>query len=132
MIYHDLYWNAAWIYLLAVVGFWVVVWKVSTKIPWRPLRWWLTWLYLCVVLTPWKGMEPEVYYAPAVIVAAFDFLDLGMESVLIVLKPMIQALIFGTTAIVFAAIFLKIRQLKSGNDEDKDDTQGDLPHFDQS
>lgn len=112
MIYQDLYWNAAIIYLLGVVGFWIVVWKVGTKLPWRPVRWWLTWLYLCVVLTPWRGTEPEEYYAPAIIVAAFDFLDLGLAPALEVLKPMINALIVGSTVIVGITIVLQIVKMK--------------------
>jgi hypothetical protein len=130
MIYQDLYWNAAWVYLLAAVGFWLVVWKVGTKLPWRPLRWWLTWLYLCIVLTPWQGTDPEPYYAPAIIVGAFDFLDLGLQATLDVLKPMFQALIVGTTVIVFTAIVLKIRALKAAEQEPKDETETTLPKMD--
>jgi hypothetical protein len=113
MIYQDLYWNAALIYLAGALGFWLVVWKVGTKLPWRPLRWWLTWLYFCVIFTPLKFTDPEVFYAPAIIVAAFDFLDVGMTHSLALLRPMINAIIAGTTVIVFIAIILKIRQLKA-------------------
>ena len=112
MIYQDVYWTAAAAYGLGVVGFLLVVWRVGRLLPWRPLRWWLTWLYLCVVLTPWQGTEPEPYLAPAIIVAAFDFLDVGMEASLAVLKPMIQALVVGTLVIVLAGIALKIRDMK--------------------
>jgi len=113
MIYQDLYMNAALFYFAGVLGFWLVVWRVSTKLPWRPLRWWLTWLYLCVVLTPWQGSEPEAYYAPAIIVGAFDFLDVGLTQTLQVLQPMINALIVGTAGIVLLAVVLKIRDLKN-------------------
>lgn len=126
MIYEDLYWNAAIIYLIGVIGFWVVVWKVGTKLPWRPLRWWLTWLYLCVVLTPWQGSDPEPYYAPAIIVAAFDFLDLGMTAALSVLDPMIKALIVGSLVIVIAAIVLRIRDMKRAGEPE----EGEHPHID--
>ena len=117
MIYQDLYMNAALFYFAGVLGFWLVVWKVTTKLPWRPLRWWLTWLYLCVVLTPWQGSNPEPYYAPAIIVAAFDFLDVGLNQSLAVIKPMISALVYGTAAIVLFAIVLKIRALKAIKEE---------------
>lgn len=110
MIYEELYRNAAIIYLLGVLGFWLVVWKVGTKVPWRPLRWWLTLLYFCVVLTPWQGSEPETYYAPVIIVAAFDFLDLGMTESLALLKPMMTALAVGTVAILVAAVALRFRR----------------------
>ncbi|MFT7418921.1 MAG: hypothetical protein ACI9PX_000916, partial [Reinekea sp.] len=80
MIYQDLYWNAAVFYLAGVAGFWLVMWKLTRYISWPPLRWWIIWVFLCVVLTPWQGVKPEPYYAPAIIVAAFDFLDLGWDS----------------------------------------------------
>ena len=128
MIYQDLYWNAAWIYLLAVIGFWLVVWKIGTKIPYQPLRWWLTWIYLCVVLTPWQGTDPQVYYAPAVIVGAFDFLDAGASAALAIVKPMLQAMVVGTTLIVFAAIALQVRAMKSEK-EKRDETQTNLPEM---
>lgn len=120
MIYEELYRNAAIVYLLGVLGFWLVVWKVGTKIRWRPLRWWLTWLYLCVVLTPWQSAEPDAYIAPVIIVAAFDFLDLGLSSALTLLQPMIMALAVGTVIIVFAAIVLQIRRMKQRDDEAPD------------
>ncbi|EAR07632.1 hypothetical protein [Reinekea blandensis] len=120
MIYEELYRNAAIVYLLGVLGFWLVVWKVGTKIRWRPLRWWLTWLYLCVVLTPWQGTDPEAYIAPVIIVAAFDFLDLGLASALELLQPMIMALVVGTVVIVFAAIALRLRQMKRGQADQAD------------
>lgn len=127
MIYQDLYWNAAIIYSLGVIGFWLVVWKVGTKIPWRPLRWWLTWLYLCVVLTPWKGSEPEEYYAPAIIVAAFDFLDLGLAPALSVLRPMMNALIVGSTVIVGIAIVRQLMKMKkNAQSEESADSQPEM------
>ncbi len=112
MIYQDLYMNSALFYFAGVLGFWLCVWKISTKLPWRPLRWWLTWLYLCVVLTPWQSSGADAYYAPAIIVAAFDFLDVGIQQSLLVLKPMINALVVGTAVIVLLAIVLKIRDMK--------------------
>jgi hypothetical protein len=125
MIYQDLYWNAALFYLAGALGFWLVVWKVGTKLPWRPLRWWLTWLYFCVIFTPLKFTDPQEFYAPAIIVAAFDFLDVGMTHSLELLRPMINAIIGGTTVIVFIAIVLKIRQLKSNRHQAEEaDTEG--------
>jgi len=112
MIYQDMYWDAALFYIAAVFGFLVVMWKLTSYMAWRPLRWWFIWLYLCVVLTPWKAVDPEVYYAPAIIVAAFDFLDLGMASALEVLKPMVNAIILGSASIVFLTIILKVRAMK--------------------
>lgn len=112
MIYEDVYWTAAAIYGLGVVGFWLVVWRIGRLFPWRPLRWWLTWVYLCVVLTPWQGTEPEPYLAPAIIVAAFEFMDLGMQAALAVVKPMIQALIGGTLVIVLTGITMKLVEMR--------------------
>lgn len=112
MIYEDVYWTAAAIYGLGVVGFWLVVWRIGRLFPWRPLRWWLTWVYLCVVLTPWQGTEPEPYLAPAIIVAAFEFMDLGMQAALAVVKPMIQALIGGTLVIVLTGITMKLMEMR--------------------
>ncbi|ATX77218.1 MULTISPECIES: hypothetical protein [Reinekea] len=112
MIYQDLYWNAAMFYLAGVAGFWLVMWKLTRYISWPPLRWWLVWVFLCVVLTPWQGMEPEPYYAPAIIVAAFDFLDLGWDSAYKVLAAMINAIVLGSGLIVFVAIVLKIQNIK--------------------
>lgn len=133
MIYEDIYWNAAIIYLLAVIGFLLVVWKVGTKLPWRGLCWWLMWLYLCVVLTPWQGTDPEPYLAPAIIVAAFDFLDVGLQPALIILKPMIYALIAGTLLIVLACIVLRVRELKTRSLQDRiDPTHSEEESEDQS
>ena len=112
MIYQDLYWNAAMFYLAGVSGFWLVMWKLTRYISWPPLRWWLVWVFLCVVLTPWQGVEPEPYYAPAIIVAAFDFLDLGWDSAYKVLAAMINAIVLGSGLIVFVAIVLKIQNIK--------------------
>lgn len=117
MIYQDLYWNAALAYGAAALGFAVVVWKVGTKLPWRPLGWWLMWLYLCVIFTPWQGTDPEVYYAPVIIVAAFDFLDVGIAPTLALLQPMFAALIVGTLVIVIAAIVARVRQLRNPQDQ---------------
>lgn len=115
MIYQDLYWNAAMFYMAGVIGFWVCMWKITSYLPWRPLRWWLVWLFLCVALTPWQGTEPEVFYAPAIIVAAFDFLDLGMDAALNILTPMLYAIVFGSTVIVLLAVVLKIKQMKTND-----------------
>jgi len=112
MIYQDLYWNAAMFYLAGVAGFWLVMWKLTRYISWPPLRWWLVWVFLCVVLTPWQGVEPEPYYAPAIIVAAFDFLDLGWDSAYKVLAAMINAIVLGSGLILFVAIVLKIQNIK--------------------
>ncbi len=112
MIYEDVYWTFAAAYGLGVVGFLLVMWRIGRLFPWRPLRWWLIWVYLCVVLTPWQGTEPEPYLAPAIIVAAFDFLDVGLQASLAILKPMIQALVVGTLVIVLTGIALKIRDMK--------------------
>lgn len=119
MIYEELYNTAAIVYLFGVLGFWLVVWKVGTKIPWRPVRWWLTWLYLCVVLTPWQGSEPVPYIAPVIIVAAFDFLDLGMADALLLLTPMLYAIVGGTAVIILIATIMKVVQMNR---------REDLPH----
>lgn len=117
MIYPELYWKAALFYGAGVLGFWVVMWKVTSYIPWRPLRWWLVWLFLCVVLTPWHGTDPVSYYAPAIIVAAFDFLDVGPTLALEILKPMGFALLVGTVVIVLLAVRLKIKAIKESDSE---------------
>lgn len=119
MIYQDLYWNAALAYGAAALGFSIVVWKIGTKLPWRPLGWWLMWLYLCVIFTPWQGTVPEPYYAPVIIVAAFDFLDVGVAPTLVLLRPMFAAIIFGTLAIVIAAIVLRMRELRNPTDQQR-------------
>jgi hypothetical protein len=123
MVYQDLYWNSGLIYLAGVLGFSLVIWKLGTKIPWRPLRWWLSWIYLCVVLTPWKGSEPEEYYAPAIIVAAFDFLDEGLTLAMVALKPMVSAIVVGSAVIVFIAIAMRIKAMRSSTDRTDDSTE---------
>jgi Mg2+/citrate symporter len=77
------------------------------------------------VLTPWQGSEPEPYYAPAIIVAAFDFLDLGLSAALTVLDPMIKALIVGSLVIVVFAIVLRIREMKRAGEPE----EGEAPHI---
>jgi hypothetical protein len=120
MVYQDLYMKAALFYFAGFLGFWLCIWKITSYLPWRPLRWWITWIYFCVVLTPWQGTDPDIYYAPAIIVAAFDFLDLGMAEALEILRPMGAAMVFGSLVIVLLAIILKIRQLKQ-NDQPQTD-----------
>lgn len=122
MIYQDIYWNAALAYGIGVLGFLIVMWKLGTKLPWRPLRWWFIWLYLCVVLTPWFGTEPEPYVAPMIIVAAFDFLDLGPQSALSMLSGMAKAIIAGTFVIVVVSIVMRIKALKQGDVRATEDT----------
>lgn len=119
MIYEDLYWTAALVYGLGVIGFWLVLWRLGRLLPWRPLRWWIVWIYLCVVLTPWQGTEPEPYLAPAIIVAAFDFLDVGMTEALKILTPMIQAMVIGTLVIVLLGIGMTLARFRSGSDDDQ-------------
>lgn len=116
MIYQDVYWTAAAAYGLGVIGFWLVVWRIGRFLPWRPLRWWITWIYLCVVLTPWQGTEPEPYYAPAIIVAAFDFMDVGLQASLNILMPMLQAMVVGTLVIVVVGIVLRLRSMKQADE----------------
>ena len=123
MIYEDLYWTAALVYGLGVIGFWLVLWRLGRLLPWRPLRWWIVWIYLCVVLTPWQGTEPEPYLAPAIIVAAFDFLDVGMTEALKILTPMVQAMVIGTLVIVLLGIGLTVARIRSGSDEDQANTE---------
>lgn len=113
MVYEELYWNAAIAYGLGALGFLLVMIRATRFVKWRPLRVWFIWMYLCLVLTPWQGQEPEPYYAPAIIVAAFDFLDLGLTSALKILEPMIQAWILGSAVIVVFAVILLIRNLRS-------------------
>jgi len=117
MIYQDVYWTAAAVYGLAVMGFWLLLWRISTFLAWRPLRWWITWIYLCIVLTPWQGTEPEPYYAPAIIVAVFDFMDVGPQASLTIVMPMLQAMVIGTLVIVIAGILLRLRAMKHAADD---------------
>lgn len=123
MIYEDLYWTAALMYGLGVIGFWLVLWRLGRLLPWRPMRWWIVWIYLCVVLTPWQGTEPEPYLAPAIIVAAFDFLDVGMSEALSILTPMIQAMVVGTLVIVLLGIGLTVARLRSSADDEQDNAE---------
>lgn len=129
MVYQDLYMKAALFYFAGFLGFWLCVWKLTSYIPWRPLRWWITWIYFCIVLTPWQGTDPETYYAPLIIVAAFDFLDVGMTEVITLLKPMLAAMVAGSLVIVLLAIVLKIRQLKQSDSEPDDpDSEPEATH----
>ncbi|MCH8530211.1 MAG: hypothetical protein LAT65_05100 [Saccharospirillum sp.] len=123
MIYEDLYWTAALMYGLGVIGFWLVLWRLGRLLPWRPLRWWIIWIYLCIVLTPWQGTDPEPYLAPAIIVAAFDFLDVGLSEALAILTPMIQAMVIGTLVIVLLGIGLTLARLKANNSDEQDNTE---------
>ena len=112
MVYQDLYWNAALVYFAGALGFFIVMLKLTSGIKWLPLRLWFLWVYLCLVLTPWQGTDPEVYFAPAIIVAAFDFLDLGINSILVLLRPMINSIVFGTMFLVVFGIYLKLKSIR--------------------
>lgn len=113
MVYQDMYNYAAILYIFGVLGFWLSLWKLSSKLPWRPLGWWIQWLFLCVVLTPWRAEGPDGHLAPAVIVAAFDFLDLGAAPALLIIQPMLNAIVVGSAVIVVLAVILRIKALKS-------------------
>ncbi len=113
MVYQDLYWNAALAYFAGAFGFLIVMWKVTSAIRWLPLKLWFLWMYLCLVFTPWHSADPEnSFYAPVIIVAAFDFLDLGVQSSLVLLKPMFSAIIFGTLVLVAFGIYLKLKAIR--------------------
>ncbi|MEX2319721.1 MAG: hypothetical protein WD668_00115, partial [Saccharospirillum sp.] len=56
------------------------------------------------------------YYAPAIIVAAFDFMDVGLQASLNVLMPMLQAMVVGTLVIVVVGIVLRLRSMKQADE----------------
>ncbi|MEX2333426.1 MAG: hypothetical protein WD600_04155, partial [Pseudohongiella sp.] len=56
------------------------------------------------------------YYAPAIIVAAFDFMDVGLQASLNILMPMLQAMVVGTLVIVVVGIVLRLRTMKQADE----------------
>ncbi|TXR53284.1 hypothetical protein FME95_01550 [Reinekea thalattae] len=115
--------NAAIIYMIAFLGFWLCLWRAVSYLPWRLVRWWIHWVYLCVVLTPWKGTEPEIFYAPAIIVGAFDFLDVGPTGAMKALLPMIAALVGGSLFLVLVAIVGRhLRMKKAGQQSEQEES----------
>lgn len=114
LIYFESYYLAWGIYLIAGAGVLLAWWQVVKLFKRIELR--LLWMALMaiVIFTPWHASEPVPFFAPAVIVAAFDFLD-GLDrglfaALMIVLNrllPMILAILLVSIAAVVAMLIRK-------------------------
>ena len=87
-------------YLLAwgvyvVVGslMYALLWLGIRWIPGRNMRFFLRATALAILAVPWRGTDPEVYYAPVVIVGAFAFMDTGLNDALLELQPLLAVIL---------------------------------------
>lgn len=94
----------AWgVYVVVSLILYSLLWIGTTRLPWRSLRWYLRYVIAVVLIVPWQGQEPEVYYAPAFIVGGFELMDSGVRTMLDILAPLIALLVLGTL-VLFAHI----------------------------
>ena len=79
----------------AVTGtlLYVLLWMGFRFVPSTNLRWFLRATTLAILVVPWQGTEPEVYYAPVIIVGAFAFMDTGLNEALLTLQPLLAVIL---------------------------------------
>lgn len=112
----------AWlVYLLGVVGLLIVAWRLSRSWPrWLSLS--LRFVFACMLLVPAVVESERVQYAPALVVAPFNWITQGPDQA----QPAITALVYWTIgALLLVAVFNAIQyglrrkqpQVKSDNPE---------------
>ncbi|MEX0584284.1 MAG: hypothetical protein WEB07_00870, partial [Natronospirillum sp.] len=71
----------------------VLLWIGFRYVPARNLRWFLRSSTAAVLIVPWRGTEPEEYFAPAIIVGAFAFMDTGLTAALAELELLLAVIL---------------------------------------
>lgn len=81
--------------IYAVTGtiLFVLLWIGFRYVPSKNLRWFLRATTAAVLIVPWRGTDPEVYYAPLIIVGAFAFMDTGLNDALLELQPLLAVIL---------------------------------------
>lgn len=81
--------------IYAVTGtiLFVLLWIGFRYVPSRNLRWFLRATTAAILIVPWRGTDPEVYYAPVIIVGAFAFMDTGLNDALLELQPLLAVIL---------------------------------------
>lgn len=81
--------------IYAVTGtlLFVLLWIGYRYVPSNNLRWFLRATTAAILIVPWKGTDPEVYYAPVIIVGAFAFMDTGLNDALLALQPLLAVIL---------------------------------------
>lgn len=79
----------------AVVGtlLYILLWMAFRYVPSRNFRWFLRATTAAILVVPWQGTDPEVYYAPVIIVGAFAFMDTGLNDALETLQPLLAVIL---------------------------------------
>lgn len=111
--------------IYAVTGtlLYILLWIGFRHVPSKNLRGFLRASTLAVLVVPWQGTEPEVYYAPVVIVGAFAFMDTGLNDALLTLQPLL-AVILVIAAITLIKEFLEFGwRLTHRKKQDKDENE---------
>lgn len=81
--------------IYGVVGtlLYVLLWLGIRWIPGRNMRFFLRATLLAILVVPWRGEDPEVYFAPVIIVGAFAFMDTGLSAALLELRPLLAVIL---------------------------------------
>ncbi|MCH8550614.1 MAG: hypothetical protein LAT62_01680 [Natronospirillum sp.] len=79
----------------AAVGtlLYVLLWIGIRWVPGRNMRFFLRATILAILVVPWQGTDPEVYYAPVIIVGAFAFMDTGLNDALLELQQLLAVIL---------------------------------------
>ncbi|TGG95549.1 hypothetical protein E4656_03790 [Natronospirillum operosum] len=81
--------------IYGVVGtlLYVLLWLGIRWMPGRNMRFFLRATLLAILVVPWRGEDPEVYFAPVIIVGAFAFMDTGPSAALLELQPLLAVIL---------------------------------------
>ena len=105
------HYQLAWlIYLLAGTGFMLAAWQLLKLIRRDGIRWFLMSLLFFGIFTPaWGVVAEHRFVAPAILVAAFDFLDGLDKGVAFAVRAAMESLLLVLVLIFLSAAVIIVR-----------------------